>query len=84
MNLDDDIAAWAAAVRLPADDADVIFRRIVATPAARAVSVPAAHVSAAHALATTAPGLDPAWWRQHTAGFAARMVASTAPLRYAA
>jgi hypothetical protein len=89
MNLDDDIAAWAAAARLAAADADAIFRRIVVTPIvatpivatqpAGAVTAPAAHV-----LATTAPGLDPAWWRRYTAGFAAGMVASTAPLRHAA
>jgi hypothetical protein len=72
MNLDDDIAAWAAAARLAAADADAIFRRIV-------VTAPAAHV-----LATTPPGLDPAWWRRYTAGFAAGMVASTAPLTHAA
>jgi hypothetical protein len=85
MNLDDDIAAWAAAARLPAADADAIFRRIVATPPARAgqharaVTAPAGHV-----LAMTAPGLDAAWWRRHTAGFTAAMVASTAPVRHAA
>jgi hypothetical protein len=32
MNLDDDLAAWAATVRLPAADADAIFARIVASP----------------------------------------------------
>jgi hypothetical protein len=79
MSLDDDIAAWAAAASLPAAEADAIFRRIVATP-----PVPAAHVLAAHALARTAPGLAPSWWRKHTAGFAAQMVASTAPVRRAA
>lgn len=79
MSLDDDIAAWAAAARLPADDAEAIIRRIVATPPPGTVTAPATHV-----LATTAAGLDPAWWRQHSAGFAARMVASTAPARSAA
>ena len=31
-----------------------------------------------------APSLDPSWWRGYNAGFAARMVASTAPVRLAA
>ena len=66
MRLDDDLAAWAAAVRLPAPEADAIFRRVVDTP------VP---------VATTAPGLDPSWWREFNAGFATRMVASTRPAR---
>jgi hypothetical protein len=64
MNLDDDLAAWAAAVRLPALEADAIFRRVVNTP------VP---------VATTQPGLDPSWWREFNAGFATRMIASTRP-----
>ena len=81
MNLDDDLAAWAAAVRLPAADADAIFRAIVATPPAE-VTPPAARP--ARGLARTAAGLDPAWWRGYTARFAAGMVASTAPVRYAA
>ena len=55
-------AAWAAAVRLPAATADDIYQRIVITPG------PARTIS---------PGLDPAWWRHFTAGFTARMVAST-------
>ena len=85
MNLDDDIAAWAAAVRLPAADADAIFRQIMATePARSAAPVRAVTASSAHVLATTAPGLGGAWWRQQAAGFAARMVAATAPLTYAA
>ena len=33
MSLDDDIAAWAATVRLPDAEAAAIFQRIVATPA---------------------------------------------------
>jgi hypothetical protein len=72
MNLDDDLAAWAASVRLPAADADAIFARIVASPPA---VVPAAD---------PAPVLDPGWWRGFNAGFATRMVASTAPVRVAA
>jgi hypothetical protein len=33
MSLDDDIAAWAATVRLPDAEAAAIFRRITGTPA---------------------------------------------------
>lgn len=69
MSLDDDIAAWAATVRLTDAEAAAIFRRIVATPA----PVPAA-----------APRLDPSWWRRFTADYTARMVASTRPMRLAA
>jgi hypothetical protein len=64
MRLDDDLAAWAAAVRLPAPEADAIFRRVVDTPAP---------------VAAPAPGLDPSWWREFNAGFATRMIASTRP-----
>ena len=67
MNLDDDLAAWAAAVRLPDADADAIFRRIIATPAGPAVAASPA----------VTPRLKPSWWRGYNAGFAARMVAST-------
>jgi hypothetical protein len=77
MNLDDDLAAWAATVRLPAADADAIFARIVASP------YPAAVVAVAPET-DPAPALDPGWWRGFTAGFATRMVASTAPVRLAA
>jgi hypothetical protein len=69
MSLDDDLAAWAAAVRLPDAEADAIFERIVATP----VPAPA-----------TVPRLDPSWWRDYTAAFAARMIVSTRPARRAA
>jgi len=77
MSLDDDLAAWAATVRLPEADAAAIFQRIVAS---------AADPSAAPADATVAaaPRLDASWWRGYNAGFAARMVASTAPVRLAA
>jgi hypothetical protein len=74
MSLDDDLAAWAATVRLPAADAAAIFRRIVVAPVAPAVAPPAA----------AAPKLNPSWWRGYNAGFARRMVASTAPVRLAA
>jgi hypothetical protein len=70
MSLDDDIAAWAATVRLADAEADAIFQRIVQTP------VPAGP--------TAVPRLDPSWWRGYTAGFAARMVTSTRPARRAA
>ncbi len=82
MNLDDDLAAWAAAVRLPAADADAIFARIVASPFESAVTAvaPAGPVPGP----VPAPGLDPGWWRGFTAGFTTRMVASTAPVRLAA
>jgi hypothetical protein len=77
MSLDDDLAAWAATVRLPDADAAAIFQRIVAAPVAPA----AAPVAAA---GPAAPRLKPSWWRGYNAGFAARMVASTAPVRLAA
>jgi hypothetical protein len=69
MSLDDDIAAWAATVRLPDAEAAAIFQRIAATP----VPVP-----------LVPPRLDPSWWRHFTADFTARMVASTHPVRQAA
>ena len=78
MSLDDDLAAWAATVRLPDADAAAIFQRIVAAPVAPAVAPVAAARPAA------APRLKPSWWRGYNAGFAARMVASTAPVRLAA
>ena len=68
-SLDDDLAAWAATVRLPDTEADAIFQRITATTApARRVTSPA----------------DPSWWRHFTADFTAGIVASTRPLRPAA
>jgi len=82
LNLDDDLAAWAASVRLPAADADAIFRRIVSSPAGPA-AVPAWSAPDSSAPAA-APPLSPSWWRGYNAGFAARMVASTAPVRVAA
>ncbi len=78
MSLDDDLAAWAATVRLPDADAAAIFQRIVAAPVAPAVGPAAAARPAA------GPRLKPSWWRGYNAGFAARMVASTAPVRLAA
>jgi hypothetical protein len=83
MSLDDDLAAWAATVRLPDADAAEIFRRIVAAPVAPSVAPVAAVVPAA-APSAAAPRLAPSWWRGYNAGFAARMVASTAPVRLAA
>jgi len=67
MSLDDDIAAWAATVRLADAEANDIFQRIVSTPVRSAM-----------------PRLDPSWWRGYNAGFAARMVTSTRPVRRAA
>jgi hypothetical protein len=78
MSLDDDLAAWAATVRLRDADAAAIFQRIVAAPVVASVAPVAASPSAA------APQLSPSWWRRYNAGFAARMVASTAPVRLAA
>ena len=72
MSLDDDLAAWAATVRLPDADAAAIFQRIVASAAGPSPAPAAAH------------RLNPSWWRGYNAGFAARMVASTAPVRLAA
>lgn len=69
MSIDDALAAWAATVRLPAATAADIYQRIVMTQAT------------AH---STVPGLDPAWWRQFTADFAARMVMSTLAVPFAA
>ena len=71
MSLDYDLAARAAAVRLPGAEADAIFRRIIATPVP--VSGPVA-----------VPSLAPSWWRDFSAGFAARMIDSTRPARRAA
>ncbi|MGH3167096.1 MAG: hypothetical protein ACRDN0_14560 [Trebonia sp.] len=64
MELDNDLAAWAAAVCLPESEADAIFERVVATPALAAAP---------------AKGLDPSWWREFNSGFAARMITSTRP-----
>jgi hypothetical protein len=69
MNLDDDIAAWAAAVRLSDAEAAAIFQKIITQ---RPPAPPAT------------PQLDPSWWRHFTADFATRMVTSTRPVRHAA
>ena len=69
MSLDDDLAAWAATVRLPDAAAAAVFERIVGRP-----------VSAS----AVTPRLDPSWWRHYTADFTARMVSSTRPVRRAA
>lgn len=69
MNLDDSLAAWAASVRLPAPEADAIFRRVLDAPG------PAA---------TAAAGLDPSWWHEFNVGFATRMIASTRPAHWRA
>jgi hypothetical protein len=69
MSLDDDLAAWAATVRLRDDEAAVIFQRLVRTPA----PVPVAKSR-----------LDSSWWSDFNADFAARLIASTRPARRAA
>jgi hypothetical protein len=74
MSLDDDLAAWAASVRLPDTEAAAIFERIVRSPAAASSSSPS----------VLPARLDPSWWRHFSAGFAARMVASNRPVRVAA
>ena len=74
MSLDDALAGWAAAVRLPAATAEDIFQRIVAAP------VPAS----APARVPAPAALEPAWWRRYTSDFTARMVASTRPVPWAA
>jgi hypothetical protein len=86
VNLDDDLAAWAATVRLPDAHADAIFRRIIAAPAgpAAAPAGPAVATAGAATGPVLTPRLAPSWWRGYNAGFAARMVASTAPVRLAA
>ena len=68
-SLDDDLAAWAATVRLPDADAAAIFRRITGAP------TPPRLVT---------PQVDPAWWRHFTADFTARLVSTTRPVRQAA
>lgn len=69
-SLDDDLAAWAATVRLPDADAEAIFQRITETTSAPS------HLVTRH--------VDSAWWRHFTADFTARMVSSTRPVRQAA
>jgi hypothetical protein len=69
MSLDEDIAAWAATVRLSDTEAAAIFQQITGTP----TSAP-----------PVTPRLDPSWWRHFTADFTARMVSSTRPVRRAA
>lgn len=84
MELDDDLAAWAAAVRLPESEADAIFERIIATPALAAaptLAAPTAAASTTPAPNTPAKGLDPSWWREFNSGFATRMITSTRPAR---
>jgi hypothetical protein len=80
MRLDDDLAAWADTVRLSADEADAIFRRVTETPvvAAPVVATPVVATVALSAGATPT-GLAPSWWREFNAGFAGRMVDSTRP-----
>jgi hypothetical protein len=69
MSLDDTLAAWAASARLPDAAAAGIYRRIVAGAA------PAGEPFG---------GLGRTWWREFSADFANRMIASTRPLPWAA
>ena len=80
MTLDDDLAAWAAAVRLPEAEAAAIFQRIV-TSAAGPSAAPAEHAPAARGRAVARPvvvaplqrRLHGAHGRQHRAGPARRV-----------
>ena len=65
MSLDDALAAWAATGRLPDAAAADIYQQIVMTP------VPAGEAFG---------GLGRTWWRDFSAGFAARMITSTRPV----
>jgi hypothetical protein len=69
MNLDDALADWAAATRLPDTTAAEIYQRIIATPAPAALA---------------GPGLNPGWWRRFTAECAVRVITSTQPVSWAA
>ena len=80
MTLDDDLAVWAASVRLTEADAAAIFQRIVAPPAVAAVAT----VGSPSITGGAQPRLKASWWRGYNAGFAARMVASTTSARLAA
>lgn len=93
MSLDDNLAAWAASVRLTDADAEAIYQRIVfagsAVPAPasprRPRPVAAFPTAAASVRALSAPaGLAPSWWRDYTKGFAGRMVTATRPVPVAA
>jgi hypothetical protein len=59
MSLDDDLTAWAAAVRLTDADAEAIFQRIVlqgtVAPTATATATPTAAAAAAPSAAAAAP-----------------------------
>jgi hypothetical protein len=68
MNLDDALADWAAATRLPDDAAAEIYQRIIAIPAPSALA---------------GPGLNPGWWRRFTAECAVRVITSTQPVSWA-
>ena len=76
MSLDDTLAAWAATVRLPDAAAEGIYQQIVTA------QPPAAGVFGGRA--GTFGGVGRTWWRDFSAGFADRMVASTRPVPWAA
>jgi hypothetical protein len=69
MKLDDVLADWAAATRLPDTTAAEIYQRIIAAPAPSALAC---------------PGLNPGWWRRFTAECAVRVITSTRPVSWAA
>jgi hypothetical protein len=69
MNLDETLAHWAAATRLPDTAAAEIYQRIIATPVPTALA---------------GPGLNPGWWRRFTAECAVRVITSTQPVSWAA
>jgi hypothetical protein len=69
MSLDDALTAWAGSVRLDDAAAAAIYQRITATPTPAARPGPAA---------MTGTGPDRDWWRDFTADFTARMIATTA------
>ena len=79
MRLDDDLAAWADAVRLPAAEADAIFRRVTETPVVAAPAAAGPEVTRPVTAGATPTGLAPSWWREFNAGLAGRMIDSTRP-----
>jgi hypothetical protein len=86
MSLDDDLAAWAAAISLTPAAAEAIYQRIVAGPAParvpiRRVPTPLPRMPVPR---MPPPGLEPEWWRRFSAGFTSRMIISTRPAQWAA
>ena len=77
MNLDDDLAVWAATARLPSPTPPRSSGGSSPAPARAATRRPPPP-------RRPAPQPSPSWWRGFNAGFTTRMVASTAPVRLAA